>query len=51
LNDPKKPKPGLAVGIFNSHVQNKYCGADVKQNTVKSILLADFQQKVFFKKG
>lgn len=50
LNDPKEAIPNPVVGAFNHIVQHKNCCADIQQHTIECILLADFEQQVFFKK-
>ena len=51
LDYPKKPYPGLVVGVFNGHIKNKNGSADIEQHAIKSILLPYFEQEVFFEKG
>jgi hypothetical protein len=51
LNDPEKAHPGAVVGTLDGHVQNKDGGADVEEHTVKSVLLPDLQQQVFFEES
>jgi hypothetical protein len=51
LDDPEKPVPNSCSRVVYSHIQYKYGGAYIQQHSVKSILLANFEQQVFFKQG
>ena len=51
LNNPEQPDPGPVVRVFDGHVQDKDGSANVEKHTIKRILLANFQQQVFFEEG